>query len=425
MKFTLLATLTVLVLYMAAGTADAQTIRPRGAASAAPASTPAPATEPATTTPDAPAAEPEPATSDTPTTTEVEPVEIDLRQSVGTGEGTVGSALVSSFRAENNTRTIYNEVMTLRYRVEAANWKLKWGFGIIGLLLIVNLIIGVVNMRKIGKAALVLAMLGYGLLGGANTASAQTPTTPACTIRSITIGGGALVKEQDPVAITVNTRGCGPLKSVAVATLATDITFTEPVVAANRITAKLAATASALTGPASIKVTLADGTEVVSPDAVYLLVLDPATAQVRKDLATANANVSAEVTKVKAEVAKNAALLNARTGELTSKVNDVATSRPTTPEVQTLIAEAVKPLEAKIANLEAVTDTLRGDLTGAKTDIQILAQGESALAVGQATLANTKVKKGGLLGFGGMRPLAPEVATDAQKTWQSVQPTSK
>lgn len=260
--------------------------------------------------------------------------------------------------------------------------------------------------RTVARMLIFGTLIGYGLMGHANTASAQTAPkpAPACTIRSITTGA-VVVKEQDPAPIVIGVRNCGDVKSVAVATGATDITFTDFATTTTRITAKVAATATALTGPTSFKLVRTDGTETVSPDAVYILVLDTATAVVRRDAAVATAKVTNTVTALKAEV-------NRTVTDLSSKLDTVASTRLTQPEVEALIA----PLRQKVADLEMVNTTLQDGVktNGERTDV--LAQATVELAFSQEVLAKTRVKKG----FWGKKPLAPEVSAAAERIRQAV-----
>ena len=254
------------------------------------------------------------------------------------------------------------------------------------------------------------------LLGAAGAASAQTPpapTTPACTIRSITTGA-VVVKEQDPGAITIAFRNCKDVKGISTPDAA--IVFTDFTATANRITAKVAASTAALTGPTSFKLTLGDGTETASPDAIYLLVLDTQGAVLRRDAAAATARVARTVASTRSDLREEVRLANAN---LSSELSTMAVARPTKAEAEMLIEGATAPLKRQITDLQMVNAALQAAVAEHTSKIGVHSDAIVGLAEGQVALGE---KKGGrrLLGLVSGKPLNPEVAAAAERIRQAV-----
>ncbi len=238
-----------------------------------------------------------------------------------------------------------------------------------------------------GTTAALVALLGIGMI--AHNASAE------CKISAIS-NGSVIVKEQKPADFALQLSGCDKEVKTIVAA-ASGITFTDISPAKGKVTAKVVADKSAETGPTLIKVTFADNSEVISNNSVFALILDPATATVRKDAIAAKAeatNARKEVKKLEAKVEKVA--------------QDVAT-RPTTAQVQA----TVNPLETRIVQLEAALASVKAAQMQTAERVALLSRAAELLAEGQATIANKR------LGWF-RRPLNPSVAESADNVRQAV-----
>jgi len=422
---------TVLAIVAAsASAASAQTIKPRRAPVAAPATAPALAPTPVAT----PAAEPatpaatvvtpapvvaEPATAEPQEVAPPPPAELDLKQKVG--HSTTGDLLEMIPQAANNATWGYEEIQVLRVRTERANQKLNWILlGFAGLLsFFIGRILGgslwdwfksrKKTATKIAPTFILFA-LGLGLASTVEASQAPAPAAKAadtCTIRAITVkDGGVVVKEQDPTAISITVRNCTEVKSVSVATGATDIVFTDVAQKGNVVTAKVAATATALTGPTAIKVVLEDGTEVESPDSTYVLVLDLATAVVRKDTVATAATLRKEVAVASKALKALEERVNTRFVHAGTATAEAEAKAAAATAKATALGTRVDELEALLKATAAAANTNAENIT-------VLADGQAKLARMTATLAGTKVKKSGFLGFGGMKPLDPAIALAA------------
>lgn len=227
----------------------------------------------------------------------------------------------------------------------------------------------------------IIGLLGLGAMFMSPSANA------ACTVRSVG-GNGVIVKEQAAAPATLNISNC---EVKAIEAGADGVVFSDVVTKGGTVTAKVTATKNAEGGPMGFTLTLADGSKVESPDAVYFLVLDPATAQVREDVFASNAKTSAEVkaleTKVKAMPTKAEvqALVD-------TKVDAKLQSAPTKGQVEALEAK-VRDLEQAVASLHAEA-AMNAEITAFLLD-------------GQEALATSGVKKSL---WGRKRPLNPEIA---------------
>lgn len=249
--------------------------------------------------------------------------------------------------------------------------------------------------------ALILALFGIGGI----TASAHAE----CKITAIT-NGSVVVKEQAAAPITIALRGCDK-EVTAIVAAASGVSFADIKSEKGKVTAKVTAKASAATGPAAVKVTFVDNSEVISSNAVYLLVLDPQTAVIRKDAAVAKteavaakavaAKTQKEVREVKAEIAK---------------VSAAVASRPTSAEVQTLVEQAVAPYQARVADLERELAAVQTAQAENAERVALLGRATELLAEGQSALGRKRI---GVF----RRPFNPAVAASADKVRQAVATT--
>ncbi|MEQ1678011.1 MAG: hypothetical protein ABL876_14985 [Chitinophagaceae bacterium] len=387
-------------LVFASVTATAQDIKPRGFVSAVPATTAAAPTATPTTTTTADKAE------------VVETLLEEVKRVEAIAREAKGLSATANERVEKLTKAHNGWVEEFKSHQTSSNRNFMLYGVFIVILLGAVMVLFVFNFRKKleapGRAGRTLgSILVFALgLGFTSYASAQTPTNkPAaeCKITGVSTGQ-VLVKEQDPASVTINVRNCSEVTAITIADV--NVTFTDFLQKANVLTAKVAATASALTGPTSFKITKADGTEVQSPDAVYFLVLDMQTAVVRKDAVAANTKVAKQVTEVK----KIADTTSKTVTAIQNQLNTITTSKITTEEAKTLIAEATKPLEAKVAELEASNTSLKQAVMEGAAKTEALITATTALADIEAAMANTKVKKGV---FRGKKALDPELAQKA------------
>lgn len=223
----------------------------------------------------------------------------------------------------------------------------------------------------------------------ATTAAAAAPTTtPTCEILKV-LKGEVVEAGKDFVPFVVKTKGCETeIKEL----VADGLEFSDLAFKPGRITAKVKATTTASTGTTSFKLVDKDDNETKSPDSVFLLILDASDSYVK---AVADKAMSAT------------AVTSKKVAALETKVETVSTSRPTRDEV----ISAISPLQARITELEKVVGSMKEELTMANNRVASLGAATASLADNQATLANTKVKKG----FWGKKPLNPEAAAEAER----------
>lgn len=400
------------VLLAFVGSTDAQTIKPRGAATvAAPAATDPtpPAAQSAT-----PATAPVVAATTTTTTTAVATAtpsvpaapEVPAGYVTGSDMRRLSRELQRSW-SQNIEVTRQNE-MTRTYYTNRTNRKLNGLLIAVVVIVMLNIaLLALIIIKPLRRRFLgtLICILG---LGFASQAQAQTPTTPTCTIRSIS-NGSVVVKEQDPAAVTIAVRNCSEVKSIEVATGATDIAFTDVVQKGNVVTAKVAATSTAVTGPTLVKLTLADGTEIMSPDTTYVLILDMASAVVRKD-------AKAEVDALRKQITATAAAVKTAGYATQAYVADQTKSFISKDEAQAMVTAAIKPLQDRIENLEKVHPAIVAGVESNTAQIAQLTQAANGLAENQIALAHSKVKTG----FWGSHALNAEVAEAAERIRQAI-----
>lgn len=382
----LVRTLVVLALVALASFASAQTIKPRrpGApakpAVTAPAATPAPTVAPppsaspsASPTPPAPADESEatpPVTLESiqEAINEVRGSQYDISQ-IESKLATTKAKLAQAEDAHNKTKAELGAT-----KAELENYKeWYWWYKIaITTSWLVTLFTIAYVMRKRRKVASVFILLTLGLTAQAQAAT----TTPTCTIRAIS-DGGVVVKEQEAAPISISVRNCGEVKGVVVDENTTVVVKKST---ATRITAEVVAGADAIVGPTSFKLVLADNSEVESPDSVSLLVLEPATAQVRKDLKQEISATSKEVTAMMQETASS----------LNKKIDAVAMAATTNEKVNTLLEEKLRPILEKIATLEKIDAAQQGQIEEIEGNLDETMGATQSLAEGQARLAKKK-----------------------------------
>ena len=391
---------TLVLALVLATTANAQSVKPRGFATPATTTTTTTTTTAdnttATETPAAPETQERAMTSD-------QKLDVIMQQTEGSAQGSdlrkLAGSITEDWRSNIATnREWMDKISKTQIRLDK---KLKWVFWMVilaifflAVLVALMVIFHIKNMRmenhqnRDNPTGTIIAPLIFFTLLSMGLASHAEATTPSeCTIRSIS-SGSVIVKEQDPAEMKIFVRNCTDVKSVTAAT--TGVTFTDVTQKGNIVTAKVTADVTTLTGPTSFKLTLADGNETVSPDAVYLLVLDPATAVVRKDATVAISKVSKKVVV------------------LESRIENVSVSRPTRDELMA----SISPLQGRIADLEKVVVSLQGEVETANNRVAALAVATTTLADGQVALGQTEVKK---TFWGGKKPLNPKVAGAAEQ----------
>ena len=418
----------LLAIVLAAASADAQTIRPRGSATAAKPATVTP--PPAPASPAAVTPVPEPVTTALESLLAPEPdvrdakiFELQTQLDNVVRENPEHSGQIARLRSELSATgtalaTARKEVAE-RYTRSVLLMLIFFGIlmfvggGFLGLRLRRRFARPAASTVRTGGPTATATMLAIAL--GLGFASQAQAAPAACEIKSVSVPGGALVTEQNAVTITVGLNGCGEVKDITVGDA--NVVFTAVTSAVGAVTAQVEAKAGALTGPTSVKITLVDGTEVVSPDATYLLVLDMATAQVRKDVTAATTRVASSVAVIRKEVAKaaNAHLTAgcATQAYLQERVKGLASSE----DLRAAIETAVAPLQARIADLEKVHPAIVAGVEANGAKLAQLANMTADLAFSQAILANTQVKK---TMFGGKNPLDPTVAAAAERIRQAV-----
>ncbi len=255
-------------------------------------------------------------------------------------------------------------------------WDWKYFFGellvvIIGVLMWLEII----SWKRTPPRAVPSIVFFLAALGGfASTVEAQT----TCTIKAIT-EGAVVVKEQDAAPITIVVENCVGVKSMAAArntfgrfVKAPDVLFTKVVQQGNLVTAEVAATASARPGPSVLKLTLGNGTEVISDDDVTILVQNMDTGVERNERLTADARLEARM----------------------AALEDKWSSTPSKKEIDQRFFEVSEQAQGgalRIQNLEA-------RVAGNTADVAAVAQTLGQVVDGVSTLA--KEKRGGFLGIG-------------------------
>ena len=241
-------------------------------------------------------------------------------------------------------------------------------------------------------SAFIIGLLSLGLV----SQQAYAATAP-CTITRIS-SGSLVVKEQDPSTFRIAVRNCD-VKSIE---SIPGVTFDGVVQKGNTVTAKVKADASALTGPVAFQVTLADGSNVESPEGVDIFVYDMATATVNEKAESANSKAT--------KVAKD---LKAATAKLSAEL----TARPTKAEVGAIVATATAPLDARLCDIETVVASLLTESVANAQRVAVFGQATQELAeVVQVGFA-TKVKKSF---WGGAKPLNPEASEAAARILAAV-----
>jgi hypothetical protein len=240
-------------------------------------------------------------------------------------------------------------------------------------------------------SAVAIALVLIGIGGTTHQAKAE------CKVQSV--GHSIVVKEQAPADISVKLSGCDSKTATGIVAAASGVKFTDVKSSGSTVTAKVAADASAQTGPALIKVTFSDGTNVVSSGSAFALILDPATAMIRKD-------VLASATGVQAQVRKLERKLDA--GLATRPTKDEVASQ-VSAQVSAQVAQATQPLQQQIARLEQQVANANSAISTANAKISALGQVAIVLAKNDEALANSRVSRR----FWGTKPLNPEVAAAA------------
>lgn len=387
----------LVVLWMLASFASAQTIKPRRpGAPAKPAVTAPAATPPATATPPpsaSPSASPTPpAPADeseaTPPVT-LESIQASIEEVGGqlfntsvlqSKLATTKARLGQAEDAHNKTRA---ELGATKAELENnKEWYWRYKIAMTASWLVTLFTIAYV-MRKRRKVVPVFILLA---LGFSSTQAQAATTTPTCSIRAIS-DGGVVVKEQEAAPISISVRNCGEVKGIVVDENTTVVVKKST---ATRITAGVVAGADAVVGPTGFKLVLADDSEIESPDSVYLLVLDPATAQVRKDMKQEiNAN-SKEVATIKGEMQETASSLN-------KKIDAVAMAAMTTDKVAALLEDRLRPIQERLASLEKIDAAHNSQIEELAGNLDETMGATLGLAEGQARLA--KKKTGGFFGI--------------------------
>lgn len=248
------------------------------------------------------------------------------------------------------------------------------------------------NRTRGGAAAALVAMFAIGSI--ASSAKAE------CVIKSISTGSVIVKEQKTPADFSLTLAGCE--KEVkALQAGAKGVNFTDVKSEKGTVTAKVTADASAQTGPALIRVQFADGTHVTSAKNIFALILDPQAAAIRKDAIAAKTEAASVRKEVKAVEFK------------VSKLDAAIASRPTANEINSLVAQAVAPYQARVAQLEQQLGEMRSTQSHFAERLALLSKATELLAQGQSTLASKRV---GLF----RRPLNASVAQAADSVREAV-----
>ncbi len=231
-----------------------------------------------------------------------------------------------------------------------------------------------------------------------------TPASPACEIVKVISEHTVVRSVPNPVTkpadveFRLAVRGCETPAVKGVEAAARGVSFTDVTREGDVVKAKVVVTTDAETGPARLRLVLADGSKVKSLENVFIDVRSAEVAAAHKVAMAEISRASSVAHKAAKDVATIRTELARVEADLGRQLASVEASALTEAQVRAIVVEALSPLYKEIQVLARVDDAIAGNL--------------HELASATELVAKEKVKKST---FGGKKPHNLEAAKMAEE----------